>query len=184
MINVTRRQFVVAVGALSTSACTGGIDRDQGAVIDENVAAAIESMASELPFTRELINKSSGILVIPGIHDASFLFGGAYGEGALLVDLVPVSYYSYTTGSFGLKLGYQSVTKVFFFLDAESLRRFRGQDGWTLGANLEYAIIDTTDTFDINSVAHRKSVYSLTVTQSGFLLGASVEGGKFSRIVR
>ncbi len=184
MTIINRRNLIAASGALLTSACSGGTDRNASVLINQEVDIAIAEMNAKFPFTRSIMERSSALLVIPNAREASLIVGGAYGEGALLIDGIAVDYYSFVAGSIGLKLGVQSISHFLFFLDDGSLRRFRGRDGWTVGADLEFTIIDTSNNFAISSETHRRGVYSLSMTGTGLLFGTALEGGKFSRVAR
>ena len=184
MTDISRRNVFVAAGAILTSACAGGTDRNASVLINQKVEIAIQEMTTKYPFTTSLLERSAGLLVIPEAREASLFVGGVYGEGALLIDQIPVDYYSFIAGSVGLKFGVHSISHYLFFLDDGSLRRFRGRDGWAVGADLEFTIIDKSDSFAVSSETHRRGVYSLSITKTGVLFGAALEGGKFSRIAR
>ncbi len=184
MIDISRRNFLVAGGAILTSACAGGTDRNASVLINQKIEIAIDEMETKYPFTKSIMERSTGLLVIPEVREASLIVGGMYGEGALLIDQIPVDYYSFAAGSVGFKIGVQSVNHFLFFLDDGSLRRFRGRDGWAVGADLEFTVIDKSNSLAVSSETHRRGVYSLSVTKTGVLFGTAIEGGKFSRIAR
>ncbi len=184
MTEWTRRGLIVATGAMITGACSGGTNSGMNAQIDQDVGDAIQKMTHDLPYTQQLADRSAGMLVIPGIRKAGFVIGASYGEGALMIGDTPVDYYSVLAGSVGYQAGYQKITQVLFFLDEESLRGFRSRNGWTLGADLEFTVIDTANNFGVETITHQTGIHALTVDQSGVLLGASLEGAKYSRVIR
>lgn len=184
MKNWTRRGFITTAGASLTAACAGGTESRQRFKIDANVDAAIRQMESELPFTTSLVNTAVGMLVMPKITKGGLIFGGSYGEGSLLVGSAPVDYYSIVAGSWGLQIGVQQIAQILFFMDENALQRFRSKPGWTLGADLEYTLIDNADAAGLDTNSIRDGVYSVVFGQAGLLVGASLEGSKYNRIVR
>ena len=184
MTNWTRRGFIATAGASLTAACAGGTESRARFKIDANVDAAIQQMESEIPFTVSLVDSAAGMLVMPKITKGGLIFGAAYGEGSLLVGSAPVDYYNIVAGSWGLQIGVQQVAQVLFFMDENSLQNFRSKPGWTLGADLEYTLIDNADTAGLDSNTIRDGVYSVVFGQAGLLVGASLEGSKYSRVIR
>ena len=184
MTNWTRRGFIVTAGASLTTACAGGTESRKRFKIDANVEAAVRQVEHEVPFTSELINSAVGMLVMPKITKGGLIFGGSYGEGSLLVGNAPVDYYSTVAGSWGLQIGVQQVAQILFFMDENALQKFRSKPGWTLGADLEYTLIDNADATGLDSNTIRDGVYSVVFGQAGLLVGVSLEGSKYNRIVR
>lgn len=184
MTDWTRRGFILTAGAAATAACSNGTESRAGYRIDANVETALDQMTREIPFTQGLLDQSAGVLVMPRITKAGFMFGGAYGEGALVIAGATVDYYSIAGASFGFQLGAQQLSSVLFFMDEPSLASFRSKSGWTLGADLEYAILDNADAVGVDTNTHKDPVYAVVFGQSGLIAGASVEGSKYSRIIR
>ena len=184
MTNWTRRGFIATAGASLTTACAGGTESRKRFKIDANVDAALRQMESEIPFTASLLDNAVGTLVMPKISKGGLIFGGSYGEGSLLVGSAPVDYYNIVAGSWGLQIGVQQVAQVLFFMDENALQKFRSKPGWTLGADLEYTLIDNADTAGLDSNTIRDGVYSVVFGQAGLLVGVSLEGSKYNRIVR
>lgn len=184
MANWTRRSFIATAGASLTTACAGGTESRQRFKIDANVEAALSQMEQEVPFAASLLDTAVGLLVMPRITKGGLIFGGSYGEGSLLIGNAPVDYYSIVAGSWGLQIGVQQVAQVLFFMDENALQKFRSKPGWTLGADLEYTLIDNADTAGLDSNTIRDGVYSVIFGQAGLLVGVSLEGSKYNRIIR
>ena len=183
MDSMTRRSLLIATGACATAAATPSFARSR-ASIDAAVRAKIEEMQSQLPFTQTLVEHAAGMLVIPRITKAGLMVGGAYGEGALVIGNAPVDYYSVAAASFGFQIGLQQMASVLFFMSSDRLTQFRQRDGWTLGADLEYAVIEKGETAAIDTNTYKDDVFAVVFGQKGLLAGASIEGSKYSRIVR
>ena len=83
--------------------------------------------------------------------------GTSYGEGSLLIGQAPVEYYSIASVSIGLQFGIQRYSSAMFFTSERSLARvFARQDGWTVGADLGYTLIDQGDVIDIDSNTYHR----------------------------
>jgi lipid-binding SYLF domain-containing protein len=184
MTNWTRRGFIATAGASLTTACAGGTESRARFKIDANVEAALRQMENELPFTQTLVDNAAGMLVMPKITKGGLFVGASYGEGSLIVGVAPVDYYSIVAGSFGLQIGVQQIAQVLFFMDENSLQKFRSKPGWTLGADLEYTLIGNADAAGLDTNTARDGVYGIVFGQAGLLIGASLEGSKYNRIIR
>ncbi|MCP5088441.1 MAG: twin-arginine translocation pathway signal sequence domain protein [Rhodobacteraceae bacterium] len=184
MNNWTRRGFILSAGAGLTTACAGGTESTARDRIDRDVDLALQQMQAELPFTSELVNSAAGMLVMPKVTKAGLIIGGTYGEGSLMIGNAPVDYYSVAGASYGLQAGAQQYSSVLFFMDSAHLQKFRARNGWTLGADVEYTIVDNSGAAGIDNNTIKDAVYAVIFNQAGLLAGISVEGSKYSRIVR
>lgn len=173
----------LAVTALA-AACGNGTRSARGDVIDARVRNAITFMNNEIRGARELADKSVGMLVMPLVTEAGFGIGGAYGEGALIIDGVTVDYYSSTQASIGLQIGAQQFAHTLFFMTPEALADFRGADGWAVGADVRYAVPDRGGSISAESTTSLAPIIALIYGQSGLLAGASLKGLKYTRIIR
>jgi lipid-binding SYLF domain-containing protein len=183
MTKLTRRSLLIASGACATAAATPSFARSRSA-IDKAVEDQLQTMQSQLPFTQNLVISSAGMLVIPRVTKGGLMVGGAYGEGALVIGSAPVDYYSVAAASFGFQIGLQRMATALFFMTPERLAKFRRRDGWTLGADLEYTLIENGETAAVDSNTYKDDVFAVVFSQKGLLAGASIEGSKYSRIVR
>ncbi len=181
----SRRGFILSAGAGMTAACSGGTKNRARDRIDSNVANAVRDMKILHPFTVNLADNAAGMLVMPKIRKAGFGLGGSYGEGSLLIGGATVDYYNLIAASFGFQAGAQQFSSVLFFMDSDHLREFRERDGWTLGADLEFTLLDSAaGAAGIDNNTYPDAVYAIVFNQAGLLVGASLEGAKYSRIVR
>ncbi len=183
MDNLTRRGLLVATGACATALATPTFARSR-ASIDNAIVTKLAEMQVQLPFTQSLAQNAAGMLVIPRITKGGLMVGGAYGEGALVIGGAPVDYYSVAAASFGFQIGLQQMSSVLFFMSKDRLGKFRQRDGWTLGADLEYTVIEKGETAAIDTNTYKDDVFAVVFGQKGLLAGASIEGSKYSRIIR
>lgn len=184
MTQVTRRGVVLGASAVALAGCANGVASNGAAKIDAQVQQALDRMHRELPFTVDLQRQAAGVLMIPLITKAGLIVGGAYGEGSLLIGDATVDYYSMAAASYGLQAGAQQYSSALFFMDSEHLAKFRARSGWTLGADLEYTVLDDAGAAGIDTNNIAEEVYALVFGQAGILVGASIEGSKYTRIIR
>lgn len=180
----SRRGVLAALAATPLAACNNGTRSTQREVIDIRVRDAIDLMYAQVPDSRELRDKAAGMLMMPLVTEAGFGVGGAYGEGALLIDDAIVDYYSYVQGSFGIQAGAQQSAHALFFMTPAALADFRGASGWTAGGNIQYAVPGQGDTLAASTTTATSPVIAVVFGQAGLIAGASLKGGKYTRIVR
>lgn len=185
MKRMSRRALLGAAAAttLALAACGNGIGSEGAAKIDARIDSSLNYLDSNFPGTRELQQKSVGMLVMPLITEAGFGFGASYGRGALRVNGISVDYYSATQGSFGLQIGAQQYAHVLYFMTEEALAEFRASSGWAAGADVEYAVNDRGANISAKTTTALSPVIAVVFGQAGLLAGASVEGTKYSRII-
>lgn len=185
MKSMSRRALLggAAASTLALSACGNGIGSEGAAKLDARVDAALNYLDINFPGTRDLQEKSVGMLVMPLITEAGFGVGGSYGRGALRVNGITVDYYSATQASFGLQIGAQQYAHVLYFMTEEALTEFRASSGWAAGADVEYAMNDRGANLSAETTTALSPVIAVVFGQAGLLAGATVEGTKYSRII-
>lgn len=183
MITLTRRAALAGGAALAVSACDNSVGSSGASVIDRRVFATIDYMHNTYPETRRLSELAAGKLVMPLIGEAGVMVGGSYGEGALLINNVIVDYYSATQASVGFQFGAQQFAYVLFFMTPEALRRFRTSPGWAAGAAAEFVGGEAAGALNA-STATQNSVIAFLFAQQGLMAGATIEGTKYTRILR
>jgi lipid-binding SYLF domain-containing protein len=186
VVKLTRREFTMgAIASLPVLAgCGNGIGSNGSRKIDARVDQTLNFMYGKYPATNDLAEKASGMLVMPLVTEAGLIgFGGAYGRGALQVGETTIDYYSTAQGSIGLQLGAQQYAHVLFFMTDEALLDFRRSKGWAAGADLEYAFKDRGESIRADTITSLSPVIAVVFGQAGLLVGATLEGSKYSRII-
>lgn len=185
MSNLSRRSFTfgLVAGTPLLAACGNGIGSTKAQEIDARSDATVNYLYTNYPATREIADKSTGMLIMPLVTEGGFLVGGGYGRGALRVGGATVDYYSATKGSFGLQIGAQQFAHVLFFMTEESLLRFRRASGWVAGADVEYVFNDQGGNLRTDTTTTTAPVVAVVFGQAGALIGASLEGMKYTRII-
>lgn len=182
---ISRRVFTLGAlaGTAVTTACGNGVGSTGGARIDARVDATLDEMYSAYPNTSSLADKSNGMLIMPLVTEAGFGFGGAYGRGALRVNDITVDYYSLAEVSGGLQIGAQQYAHVLFFMTEDALTDFRRSPGWAVGGDVEYVISDQGDGASANTTTALSPVIAAVFGRAGLLLGATLKGNKYTRII-
>lgn len=150
--------------------------------IDLSVDVAISELFASVPGARSLYNRASGVLVIANVIKAGFVFAGAYGEGALRIGDLSESYWSYTAGSVGFQAGAQRTRQALFFMTRPALDNFRFSNGFEVGADAEVTLIDQGVEASVDTTSESRPVLAIVYGREGLLGGASIQGGKYSRI--
>ncbi|MAC78636.1 MAG: twin-arginine translocation pathway signal [Rhodobacteraceae bacterium] len=186
---VTRRGFTrttlaaALAGTGVLAACGNGVGSTGDSTIDARVDATLSEMFTQYPNTIQIAEKANGMLVMPLVTEASFWVGGGYGRGALRVGGVTVDYYSTTKASAGVQFGAQQYAHVLFFMTEDALNTFRKGNGWTASADIEYVLGDQGDGLNADSNTLRAPVLAAVFGRAGLLVGASLEGAKYTRII-
>jgi lipid-binding SYLF domain-containing protein len=129
---------------------------------------------------KQLMQKTEGIIIIPGLINASFMVGGKRGKGIAMVKNEngtwsnPV-FLTLTGGSFGFQAGIQSVDLVLVFLNKNSLLNI-SKSSFTLGGDISVAAGPLGRTSSAGTDYKMESeVYSYSRSK-GLFAGISVSG--------
>lgn len=185
---LTRRVFIgTSAAALLLSACdnavTGnGVGSNGAAQIDARVDTTRDYLFNSYPGTRDLAASAKGILFMPLVTEIGFGIGGAYGRGALRINDVTVDYYSATRASIGLQVGAQQYAHALFFMTEDALSGFRRGNGWAAGADIRYATPEEGGSIG-KDTTELDPVVALIFGQQGLIVGATLSGVKYSRII-
>lgn len=152
--------------------------------IDSDVQYALQAFYDLNPGNKELASKASGMLIFPSVMKAGFVVGGEYGECVLWINNKPVEYYSIASASVGLQIGAQSRSEVILFMDKNALDNFRAHDGWSVGVDGSVAVINEGAGKDINTETAKDPIIAVIFSNKGLMGNLSLEGSKFSKIVR
>lgn len=184
MTLVSRRGLIVAGGAaLGLAACGNGIGGNGSVKLDARVDATRDYIKANYPDVAAKVSQAAGVLYMPLVTEAGLGFGGAYGRGALRINDVTVDYYSATQASWGLQIGAQQYAHVLLFMTPEALTQFRTSVGWTAGADLEYATPDGGKSAGVDTTTTTAPVIAYVFGQAGFLVGVSLKGTKYTRVI-
>lgn len=184
MNSFSRRTFAAGlIAATALAGCGNGIGGAGAQRIDARVDSTLNYMFSNYPGTRDLADKSAGMLVLPVVTEAGLGLGGSYGRGALRIGGSTVDYYSAAAASGGLQIGAQQYSHVLFFMTQDALLDFRRSNGWAAGADVEYALSDRGEILRAETTTSISPVIAVIFAQAGLRVGATLEGTKYTRII-
>ncbi|PIE07384.1 MAG: twin-arginine translocation pathway signal [Rhodobacterales bacterium] len=184
MDRFSRRTFITTLGGSALVAgCGNGLNSNGAAKIDARVSATLAQMYIDVPEAQALARKAVGMLVMPLVTEAGFGLGGAFGRGALIVGGATVDYYAQAKASIGLQFGAQQYAHVLFFLTEDALADFRTASGWVAGADIKYAVASEGGRFSADTITAATPVVAMVFGTAGLIVGASLEGAKYTRII-
>lgn len=184
---ISRRTALLGgAAAAATGAALGAqpAEAKTAVEIDAGVQSSLTELFAAQSGARQLYERSAGVLIIPEIIKASFFVGGAYGEGALLIKDRTDSYWAYGAASFGFQFGAQSTRQALFFTTDRALDGFRDRDEFEVGIDAEVTLIDDGAEFGVDSTEARRPIIGIVFSRKGLLGGASLQGGRYNRILR
>ena len=152
------------------------------AAMDRDVDATLSRLYSTVPGTREMVQRSAGVLVFPSVVGGSFVVGAEYGKGALREGGTTTGYYSTTAGSIGFQAGGQSKAVIYVFNTGEALQKFKASNGWTAGVDATVAVGKIGANGSVDTETMKQAVSSFILTNVGLEAGASVGAAKVTRI--
>ena len=178
-----KKLFVVVLVSVCFGllALVGDVFADSAAVLDTKVKSTLE-IFKETKGSDTVLKQAKGILVFPAITKAGFIFGGQYGEGALLVDGKTQGYYNTAGGSFGFQIGGQRNSLILAFMDEGALKRFENASGWKVGADASVAIVAIGADGSIDTSKLNQPIIAFAFGVKGLMANLSLEGAKISKI--
>ncbi len=90
--------------------------RHRAEQIERDVRAAAKQLYANNPEARALANQAEAVLIFPKIVKAGFVFGGSFGEGALLENGHISGFYTTAAASYGFQAGVEQYGYALFFM--------------------------------------------------------------------
>jgi lipid-binding SYLF domain-containing protein len=185
--SLSRRQALVAVAGVATAVTTTPAFADEVLdarhIIDE-AAITIDRVRGEMKSSSsmdDLLKRAKGVLIIPSYYKASFILGGAYGDGVLLARLPEgggfsdPAFYRMTAGSIGLQAGMHSDEIVYLILTEKGLSAVLN-DEFKLGANVGMSIGTIGAGAEAATTTHVGQDIVAYSKNTGLYAGGSFEG--------
>ena len=176
--------FVLSLFHIAEMSYPDAADAASAEEIGIRVDGTLKRFKEEITGGSEFLNKAHGVLVFPKVIKAGFGIGGEYGEGALRIHGKTVDYYSTAAASIGFQLGAQSKSIVLVFLTKKALSDFRESDGWKAGVDGSVAVIKWGVGEDINTIDIKYPIIGFVFSNKGLMYNLTIEGSKFTKIVR
>jgi len=173
--------LVLAFGCTTTGPGSGDPNTRRSA-IDANVDNALNQLFGQVQGSRQLVDRSKGVLVFPSVMEAGFLVGASHGEGALRVGGRTVSYHATTSASFGLQAGARSTAVFLLFMTDDALRRFQSSSGWTVGADASVTLITVGAGAQVTTATAQQPVIGYVLSNRGLMAGISLDGTSITRL--
>ncbi|MGE4063878.1 MAG: lipid-binding SYLF domain-containing protein [Rhodospirillaceae bacterium] len=184
--NLSRRSagllMMSAAGMTATGMAKADDVVDARHVLDE-AAITVQRVRDELKDSSDmddLLQQSKGVLIVPSYYKASFILGGAYGDGVLLVrlpdgDFGDPAFYRMTAGSIGLQLGMNSAAIVFMILTEKGLSAVIN-DEFKIGANVGMTLGTLGVGAEAATTTHVGKDIVAYSTSKGLFAGGAFEG--------
>ena len=152
--------------------------------LDKDSRQALQTLYKTEPVAENLSRTAKAVLVFPNIVKAGLVFGGSYGEGALIEGSTVVDYYNSVTGSWGLQAGAQSYGYAVFLMTDKAIRYLKETKGWEIGVGPTVVAVDEGVAKNLSTSSLQDDAYAFIFSQQGLMAGVSIEGTKISRINR
>jgi len=176
-------KLIVAFVAISLAGTT--LYAKTAGQIDHEADLALEQFTKEAKGSLTFINENvKGLLIFPNVVKAGIGIGGEYGEGVLRINGKSVMYYSTASASIGFQLGLQKKSIIIAFMTDKALNDFRNKDGWTVGVDGSVALVKWGVGGDISNTTFNKPVIGFVFGNKGLMYNLTIEGSKFTKIVR
>ena len=151
--------------------------------IDAGVEISLKTLR-DIKGGGDVIDKSKGLLIFPGVFKAAIGIGGEYGEGALRIHGKTVDYYSTAAASIGFQWGGEKKSIIIAFMTDEALKNFRDSQGWKIGADAAVAVIALGAGTQISSAISNKPIVAFVFGEKGLMYDLSLNGAKVTKIRR
>jgi lipid-binding SYLF domain-containing protein len=152
--------------------------------IEVGVDVTLEQFRKEIGGATEFLHSAKGVLVFPSVIKAGFVAGGEYGEGALRIGGKTVDYYSTAAASIGLQLGAQSKRVIIVFMQEDALKKFRESAGWEAGVDGSVALVKIGVGGSLDTMNIKDPIVGFVFGNKGLMYNLTLEGSKYTKIVR
>jgi lipid-binding SYLF domain-containing protein len=182
--------FVLALALVRPSPAMALAARDDGADKDiqrvqDSIRVLGEMMKeADKSIPKNLLAKSAGIAIIPGVIKAAYVIGGRHGNGVLVVrgkdgGWSSPSFIKLTGGSLGLQIGVESADILLLFMTPRSVENIT-KGKFTLGADAGLAAGPLGRAAEASTDAELKAeIYSYSRSR-GLFAGLSLQGASLS----
>ncbi len=181
-------KFFPALILVAATLLSAGLANTAGAATAEDLQTdsrqALQSLYKTHPFAETISRNAKAVLVFPKIIKAGLVFGGSYGEGAMLRGSTVDGYYNSVTGSWGLQAGAQSYGYAVFLMTESAVNYVRDTKGWEIGVGPTVVVVDEGVARNLSSSTLKDDAYAFIFDQQGLMAGVSIEGTKISLIKR
>ncbi|GGB91183.1 twin-arginine translocation pathway signal sequence domain-containing protein [Marinobacterium zhoushanense] len=152
--------------------------------MNQDCRQALQTLYRVQPVAEILSRKAKAVLVFPNMLKAGLVFGGSYGEGALMKGSTVVDYYNSVSGSWGLQIGAQTYAYAVFLMSDNAVKYLEESKGWELGVGPTVVLVDEGIAKNLSTTSLKDDAYAFIFSQQGLMAGITIEGTKISLIER
>jgi len=184
-MNIHRSAIVslfLATAAIAPLAIAGPAAAASAEDLNHDAFQALQTLYDSNPAAAAIGKKAKAILVFPNIVKAGLVFGGSYGEGALIRGGKVQGYYNSVAATWGLQAGAQSYGYVMFLMTNKAVDYVNETQGWEVGVGPTVVVVNEGVAQNISSSTLQDDAYAFIFNQQGLMAGVSIEGTKISRI--
>ena len=176
------RAAVLTLVSLFIGACS--VFETSAESIELNADEAEQVFHEQIEGSEIFLEQAAGYLVFPRALRAGLGVGAETGEGVLRIKGKTVDYFRISSGSVGLQAGAQARSIIICFMTQNALDGFRNSSGWRVGVDGSVALIDVGAGKTIDSQNVRDPVVGFIFNSSGLMANLTLEGTRFTKIVR
>lgn len=155
---------------------------ESAAEINAKAATALAEFRKEVKAADEYLKAAKGVLVIPDVKKVGLVVAAQWGTGAMQVGGKNIEYYTMEAASAGFQAGYQKADFVFVFFTDEAVKKFRGSQHWTVGAEAGLTFVEVATGVSADTLKNQDAVAGFAFGKEGLMAGWSAKGTKFTRI--
>ena len=173
--------LILLVGLIVVSSCSElNRTKDEltqnAQVYAEDAFKTIEYAKSFNLKNSEIHERSIAQVVFPKAVKGSFIFGGNYAEGYLVVNGQIIEQIRMVGGNIGPNIGGQSYSQITYIMDPETLFEIQTGQKFSLQGTASYAKAGQSITDIFGQISDGQSLITVIFNQSGYLAGISFEG--------
>jgi lipid-binding SYLF domain-containing protein len=181
-LRALRLSLALAASALVTVAVVTPAAAQTAEDLSASARETLANLERDNPAAAAIGRRAHAALVFPKIIKAGLVFGGAYGEGALLRGPKVDGYYSSFAASWGLQAGVQSSGYVVFLMTDKAEQYLARSEGWELGVGPSVVVVNEGVGKNLSTSTLKDDAYAFIFDQKGLMLDVSIEGTKVTRI--
>jgi len=175
---------LLATAALTSMTLFAPVHAATADDLDKDAKQALQTLYKSNALAESLSRKAKAVLIFPNIVKAGLVFGGSYGEGALLDGSKVEGYYNSVTASWGLQAGAQSYGYAVFLMTDKAVKYLRDSKGWEIGVGPTVVVVDEGAAKNLSTSTLKDDAYAFIFGQQGLMAGVSIEGTKITHIKR
>ena len=150
--------------------------------IDASANVTMRRFHKQVKGAETFVRSAKGLLIMPSVKKAAFIFGGEYGEGALRIGGKTVDYYNIVSGSIGLQIGAEAKDIIIAFMTKQALDGFRAGSGWEAGVDGNVALITIGAGERVDTRTLKDPIVGFVFDVKGLIADISLKGAKFTKL--